>query len=188
MGPAFDAVGRTEAARPLSSPRMGTASRSTAAPATMPHSLRAARHIAPAVATVAAGAVLLRLVYEPWFLNYDARYALLWARDVAHGLIPDYASPYAPTPHPLETAVSLLAVPFGQSGDAIMLWLLPLRLHPALYVTHPPPAPLSSCRPPSAASARSSVSPTASAQSCSRPGSARSRRSSSWPGRLSSAT
>src|SRR3954465_1545656 len=139
MGPTFDAVGRTEAARPLSSPRMGTASRSTAAPATMPHSLRAARHIAPAVATVAAGAVLLRLVYEPWFLNYAARYALVWARDVAHGLTPDYAGPYAPTPHPLETAVSLLAVPFGQSGDAIMLWLVLPSLRPP-PLPPPPPA------------------------------------------------
>src|SRR5215212_4066043 len=124
MRPAFDAVGQTDAARPLSSPRMGTASRSMAAPATMPQSLRAAREIAPAGATVAAVAVLLRLVYEPWFLNYDARYALVWARDVAHGLTPDYTGPYAPTPHPLETAVSLLALPFGQGGDAIMLWLV----------------------------------------------------------------
>src|SRR5436190_2098059 len=75
-------------------------------------------------ATVAAVAVLLRLFYQLWFLNYDARYALAWARDVAHGLTPDYTGPYAPTPHPLDTAVSLLAVPFGQSGDAIMLWLV----------------------------------------------------------------
>ena len=67
-------------------------------------------------------AVLLRLVYEPWFLNYDARYALVWARDIATGLTPDYTGPYAPTPHPLETLVSLVAVPFGEGGDAIMLW------------------------------------------------------------------
>src|SRR5215212_4670525 len=136
MGPAFDAVGRMEAARPLSSPRMGTASRSMAAPATMPQSLRAARHIAPAVATVAAVAVLLRLVYAPWFLNYDARYALAWARDVAHGLTPDYTGPYAPTPHPLETAVSLLAVPFGQAGDAIMLWLVLLCFGALVWLTY----------------------------------------------------
>ena len=77
-GATFDAVARTEPARPLSSPRMGTASRTTAAPATMPHS-----RVLPAVATVVGVAVLLRLVYEPWFLNYDARYALVWARDIA---------------------------------------------------------------------------------------------------------
>jgi hypothetical protein len=103
---------------------MGTASPSTAAPGTMPQSLRAAPHLVPAAATVVGVAVLLRLVYHPWFLNYDARYALLWARDIAHGLTPDYTGPYAPTPHPLETAVSLIAVPFGQGGDAIMMWLV----------------------------------------------------------------
>ena len=67
-------------------------------------------------------AVLLKIVYAPWFLNYDARYALLWARDLARGLTPDYEAPFAPTPHPLETLVSLVAVPFGTGGDAIMLW------------------------------------------------------------------
>ena len=76
----------------------------------------------PALGTVAGVAVLLRIVYEPWFLNYDARYALVWARDLAHGLTPDYTGPYAPTPHPLETVVSLVAVPFGAGGDAIMVW------------------------------------------------------------------
>src|SRR5829696_2149799 len=103
---------------------MGTASRSTAAPATMPQSLRAALRLGPAAATVAGVALLLRLVYEPWFLNYDARYALVWARDLATGLTPDYTGPYAPTPHPLETVVSLVAVPFGEGGDAIMVWLV----------------------------------------------------------------
>src|SRR4051794_11203536 len=102
---------------------MGTASRSTAAPGTMPHSLRAALHVVPAAATVVGVAVLLRLVYHP-FLYYDARYALLWARDIEQGLTPDYTGPYAPTPHPLETAVPLIAVPFGQGGDAIMIWLV----------------------------------------------------------------
>ena len=64
--PTFDAVARTEATRPLSSPRMGTRHR-----------------LLPALGTVVGVAVLLRLVYEPWFLNYDARYALVWARDIA---------------------------------------------------------------------------------------------------------
>jgi hypothetical protein len=101
---------------------MGTASRSTAAPATMPQSVRDAQRFVPAAATVVGVAVLLRLLYQPWFLNYDARYALVWARDIARGLTPDYEAPFAPTPHPLETAASLIAVPFGAGGDAIMSW------------------------------------------------------------------
>ena len=72
---------------------MGTASRSTAAPATTSQSLRAAPHLPAAAATVVGVAVLLRLVYQPWFLNYDARYALLWARDIATGQTPDYTAP-----------------------------------------------------------------------------------------------
>jgi hypothetical protein len=67
-------------------------------------------------------AVLVKIVYAPWFLNYDARYALVWARDIADGLTPDYEGSYAPTPHPLETAASLVAVPFGTGGDALMSW------------------------------------------------------------------
>src|SRR4051812_19117639 len=101
----FDAVGRTEATRALSSPRM-----------------RARLRFLPALGTVVGIAVLLKIVYAPWFLNYDARYALLWARDLARGLTPDYEAPFAPTPHPLETFVSLAAVPFGTGGDAIMSW------------------------------------------------------------------
>ena len=103
----FDAVGRTEATRPLSSRRMATRLR-----------------FLPALGTIVGVAVLLRIVYEPWFLNYDARYALVWARDLADGLTPDYTGPFAPTPHPLETAVSLVAVPFGSGGDAIMSWAI----------------------------------------------------------------
>ena len=56
-------------------------------------------------------AVLLKLIYGPWYLNYDARYALLWARDALRGLTPEYKADFAPTPHPLETAASMLAVP-----------------------------------------------------------------------------
>jgi len=110
---------------------MGTASRSTAAPATMPQS-----RVLPAVATVVGVAALLRLVYEPWFLNYDARYALVWARDIATGLTPDYTGPYAPTPHPLETVVSLVAVPFGEGGDTIMLWLVLLCFGVLVWLTY----------------------------------------------------
>ncbi len=84
--------------------------------------MRARLRFLPALGTVVGIAVLLKIVYAPWFLNYDARYALLWARDVARGLTPDYEAPFAPTPHPLETLVSLVAVPFGTGGDAILLW------------------------------------------------------------------
>ena len=103
----FDVFRRTERTRALSSPRMGTRLR-----------------FLPAVGTIVGVAVLLKIVYAPWFLNYDARYALVWARDLANGLTPDYEGPFAPTPHPLETLASLVAVPFGPDGDAIMSWAI----------------------------------------------------------------
>jgi hypothetical protein len=78
---------------------------------------RALRQIGPALAVIAGLAGVLWLVYRPWFLNYDARYALLWARDVFEGHAPEYAADFAPTPHPLQTAVSALALPFGDAAD-----------------------------------------------------------------------
>jgi hypothetical protein len=102
---------------------MATASAPAAAPSA---SSRAplAKRLLPAAATVVGVAVLLKLLFGPWYLNYDARYALLWARDLTRGLTPEYTADFAPTPHPLETAVSVLAAPFGDDGAAIMLWLI----------------------------------------------------------------
>ncbi|HET8949422.1 MAG TPA: hypothetical protein VFN44_02895 [Solirubrobacteraceae bacterium] len=79
------------------------------------------RRLAPAAATAALVALVLHLVYGPWFLNYDARYALLWAQDLANGHAPEYKADFAPTPHPLQTAFGLLALPFGDGADDVMV-------------------------------------------------------------------
>lgn len=76
-----------------------------------------------AAATIVAITAVLELAYRPGHLNYDARYAVLWARDLAHGLTPDYTAPFAPTPHPLQTAVSFLLLPFGDGADRLMITL-----------------------------------------------------------------
>src|SRR3954449_7990165 len=75
------------------------------------------RRWAPALLTIAGVAALMWLLYRPWFLNYDARYALLWARDLWTGHAPEYRAAFAPTPHPLQTAISSLALPFGDAAD-----------------------------------------------------------------------
>jgi hypothetical protein len=67
-------------------------------------------------------AVLLYAVYDPWYLNYDARYALDWARDIWHGVTPDFEADFASTPHPLSIAWSFLALPFGHGGDQVIAW------------------------------------------------------------------
>ena len=114
---------------------MATASAPAAAPS-RPRRPRAPRWLLPAAATIVGVALLLRLVYGPWYLNYDARYALLWARDLVRGLTPEYEADFAPTPHPLETAVSVLATPFGDGGDTLMLWLILLCFGLLVWLTY----------------------------------------------------
>jgi hypothetical protein len=104
-------------------------------PAQAPARVAARRGVLAAV-TAAAVALLLGLVYGPSYVNYDAQYALLWASDAVSGHLPEYEASFAPTPHPLATAVSVLALPFGNDGDLVMLWLVLLCFGGLVYVTY----------------------------------------------------
>src|ERR687889_942443 len=111
--------------RPVSSPAMATAPSSTTAPATESRAIPAKlRRIVPAAATIVGVAVLMWVVYDPWYLNYDARYALDWARDAWTGHTPEFEAPFAPAPHPFSIALSSLGLPFGHSGDQVIVWLV----------------------------------------------------------------
>jgi hypothetical protein len=104
---------------------MATASPPRPAPETTTRGLRGT---APRRALAAAGlslgvAVVLFVAYGPSYVNYDAEYALLWARDAWSGFDPEYTAAFAPTPHPLATAVSSLALPLGHDADLAILWL-----------------------------------------------------------------
>jgi hypothetical protein len=115
---------------------MATASSARPAPATRIGELRAAAgRLAPAALTAVVVAALLDLVYAPWYLNYDARYALLWAHDLASGFAPEYRADFAPTPHPLQTAVGLLALPFGEAADDVLVWAVLLSFGALVYLT-----------------------------------------------------
>jgi hypothetical protein len=92
------------------------------------------RLVLPA-ATIAGTALLLRLVYDPWYLNYDARYALLWGGDLWNGFRPDYGTPFAPTPHPLQTAVGFLLHPLPAS-DQLMTWVILLSFGALVWLVH----------------------------------------------------
>ncbi len=63
------------------------------------------------VAGIGALAALLWVVAGHGLVNYDTLYTLVWGRDLAHGVLPDYDVPLAPTPHPLATLLSVLATP-----------------------------------------------------------------------------
>jgi hypothetical protein len=94
------------------------------------------RRLALPALTAAAAALVLRLVYGPWSLNYDARYALLWARDLAHGHAPEYGAAFAPTPHPLQTLLGLLALPFGAASDDVLVLITLLAFGALVYLTY----------------------------------------------------
>jgi hypothetical protein len=88
------------------------------------------------IATVAGAAAALVAVYQPSFLNYDARYSLVWAHDLWHGRQPDYEAPFAPTPHPLQTAVSSLALPFGDGADVVLIAMVVLSFGGLVWLAY----------------------------------------------------
>src|SRR3954454_10980188 len=91
--------------------------------------------VAPA-GTIVGVAVAMGLIYGPSFVNYDAQWAIIWARDLWHGFTPEYTADFAPTPHPLATAVSLLALPFGHDADMAILALTLLSFGALAYLTY----------------------------------------------------
>ena len=94
----------------------------------------ALRRALPGAGVAVALAALVRIVYAPWYGNYDVRYALLWARDLADGHTPDYGAPFAPTPHPLSIAWSFLGLPFGDRAGSAMVLLALIGLGALVWV------------------------------------------------------
>jgi hypothetical protein len=92
------------------------------------------RRALPAGGTIVGVAAVLRAVFDPWYLNYDARYALLWARDAWTGHLPEYEADFAPTPKPLQALVSSLGLPFGDAADDVMTWIVLLSLGALVYL------------------------------------------------------
>lgn len=90
----------------------------------------------PALAVVVGVAALVALVYEPWYLNYDSRYALLWARDLIDGFTPAYEAPFAPTPHPGWNALAVLALAFGEGAGEAFAWLVMLSFGGVVWLVY----------------------------------------------------
>jgi hypothetical protein len=103
---------------------MATASRPRTAPAALSDGLGArGRSLIPALLVIVGVPVVLWLLYKPSYVNFDARYSLLWARDIVHGHTPDYTGPFAPTPHPLQTLVSFPVLLAGDASAKVMVAL-----------------------------------------------------------------
>jgi hypothetical protein len=72
-------------------------------------------------AWVAAVTALLLLVFPVGFPNYDTIYALVWGRELAHGVSPDYGAALPPTPHPLTDLLGLVTTPIGDGAITVTM-------------------------------------------------------------------
>ena len=68
------------------------------------------------LAWVVAVTAILLLLFPYGFPNYDTIYALLWGREMAHGMSPDMGAALPPTPHPLAELFGLVATPLGNGA------------------------------------------------------------------------
>jgi hypothetical protein len=78
--------------------------------------------LTPAAWVAAVTAVLL-IVFPVGFPNYDTIYALVWGRELAHGVSPDYGAALPPTPHPLTDLIGLVTSPFGEAPITVIMIL-----------------------------------------------------------------
>jgi len=72
-------------------------------------------------AWVGGVAAVLLIVFPVGFPNYDTIYALVWGRELAHGVGPDYGAALPPTPHPLADLVGLVATPLGSGAITVTM-------------------------------------------------------------------
>ena len=89
-----------------------------------------------AAAWVAAVAALLLIVFPLGFPNYDTIYALVWGRELAHGVSPDYGAALPPTPHPLADLLGLMATPLGGGAIDVTMVIAYLSLGLVAYLVY----------------------------------------------------
>jgi hypothetical protein len=99
----------------------------------VPPSLR--KWLTPAAWVAAVTAVLL-IVFPVGFPNYDTIYALVWGRELAHGISPDYGAALPPTPHPLTDLIGLVTSPFGEAPITVIMVLAYVSLGLIAYFVY----------------------------------------------------
>ena len=83
----------------------------------------------------AIGVVLL-LVFPTGFPNYDTIYALVWGRELAHGVSPDYGAALPPTPHPLADLLGGVTTPIGDGAITVTMIVAYLSLGLVGYLVY----------------------------------------------------
>jgi hypothetical protein len=87
----------------------------------VPRVPKGARNWLTPAAWVAAITAALLLIFPTGFPNYDTIYALVWGRELAHGLSPDYGAALPPTPHPLADLLGLITTPIGDGAITVTM-------------------------------------------------------------------
>jgi hypothetical protein len=87
-----------------------------------------ARNWLTPVAWIVAVVAVLLLVFPHGFPNYDTIYGLVWGRELAHGLSPDYSGVLPPTPHPLADLLGLVTTPLGHGAIDVTMVIAYLSL------------------------------------------------------------
>jgi hypothetical protein len=73
------------------------------------------------VAWVAGVSAALLILFPLGFPNYDTIYALVWGRELAHGVSPDYGAALPPTPHPLADLLGMVTTPLGDGAITVTM-------------------------------------------------------------------
>jgi hypothetical protein len=81
---------------------------------------RARNWLIPLAWVAGVGAALL-LIFPVGFPNYDTIYALVWGRELAHGVSPDYGAALPPTPHPLADLLGVVTTPLGDGAITVTM-------------------------------------------------------------------
>ena len=83
---------------------------------------------------VVSGALLL--IFPAGFPNYDTIYALVWGRELADGMSPDYGSALPPTPHPLTDLQGLVTSPLGEGAITVTMVIAYVALSLCAYFVY----------------------------------------------------
>jgi hypothetical protein len=96
---------------------------------------RLSKWLAPTAWVAAVTAVLL-IIFPVGFPNYDTIYALVWGRELAHGVSPDYGAALPPTPHPLIDFLGAITSPFGEAPITVTMIVAYLSLGLIAYFVY----------------------------------------------------
>lgn len=80
-----------------------------------------ARNWLTPLAWIVGVGVALLILFPLGFPNYDTIYALVWGRELAHGVSPDYGAALPPTPHPLSDLLGMVTTPLGDGAITVTM-------------------------------------------------------------------